>query len=132
MINIAERPAEAEAKAISSSADDVNACPQADPATGISRVETAGDVTPRRSSTLDEVHGFGSPAAMELRWGLWRVASAYRKVSGTGPSIFMLFLAAMASSNSGVAFSAASADCPQFIGRAPEPDQTINLKARAV
>jgi GNAT superfamily N-acetyltransferase len=34
--------------------------------------------------------------------------------------------------NSGVAFSAASADCPQFIGRAPEPDQTIDLKARAV
>jgi hypothetical protein len=27
-------------------------------------------------------------------------------------------------------FSAASADCPLFIGRAPEPDQTIDLKAR--
>jgi hypothetical protein len=44
----------------------------------------------------------------------------------------MLFQAAMASSNSRVAFSAASADCPLFIGRAPEPDQTIDLKARAV
>ena len=44
----------------------------------------------------------------------------------------MMFLAAMASNNSGVAFSAASADCPLFIGRAPEPDQTIGPKARAV
>jgi hypothetical protein len=52
--------------------------PEADPAMGISRVETAGDVTAQRSTTLDEVHGFGSPAATEPRWGFWRVATAYR------------------------------------------------------
>jgi hypothetical protein len=51
---------------------------------------------------------------------------------GTGPSIFMLFLAAMASSNSGVAFRPLRPTVRCSSGAPPEPDQTIDLKARAV
>jgi hypothetical protein len=57
--------------------------------------------------------------APELRWGFWRVASAYRLGVGHWPEHLHVVPGGDGIQQLRCGISAASADCPLFIGRTP-------------